>query len=306
MIEGSLMKIIPSAHTLGATVEGLDLSIPVSEEQYRAIVHALATRGVVRFPNQTLTARQQFDFSQRFGTLELNVAGMFQEPDLPQVMILSNIVRDGKPIGIADAGQSWHTDMSYSATVAFANVLYAIEVPQRDGRPLGSTQFADMAAAWETLPEDIQRRIIGRTATHDFGKFWDMMREERGSNRPPLSDAQRKAKPPVSHPMVLAHPVTGQPALYANPGYAMWIDGMDRAESDRILEFLFAHQTQERFVYTFQWTRGDVLMWDNLRVIHQALSDYGPNEHRLIKRCQVMADRILRHGSTAEHAAQAA
>ncbi len=298
------MKIIPTSQCLGATSKDLDLSHPLSDEQFKAIVQTLATRGVVRFPGQTLSARQQFEFSQRFGTLEENVAGMYQEPGLPQVMILSNIVRDGKPIGIADAGQSWHTDMSYSATVAFTNVLYAIEVPHRDGRPLGSTQFADMAAAWETLPPEIQARIIGRTATHDFAKFWDMMREERGSSRPPLSEAQRKAKPPVSHPMVLAHPVTGQRVLYANPGYAMSIDGIDRAESDRILEQLFAHQTQERFVYTFQWTQGDVLMWDNLRVIHQALADYGPHEHRLIKRCQVMADRILRHGRTSEHAAQ--
>jgi taurine dioxygenase len=160
-----------------------------------------------------------------------------------------------------------------------------------------------MAAAYETLPEEIKRAIVGRTATHDFAKFWDMMRTERGSTRPPLTDAQRKTKPPVSHPLVLRHPATGQPMLYANPGYAMWIDGMDRAESDRILEFLFRHQTQERFVYTHQWSRGDVLMWDNLRTIHQALADYRPDEPRLIKRCQVMADRILSKGTTAEHAA---
>ncbi|MEN9774489.1 MAG: hypothetical protein RL322_1559 [Pseudomonadota bacterium] len=299
------MKIIPTDHTLGATVVDIDLSSPLSDDDFQHIVRGLATRGVLRFPDQTLNARQQFDFSQRFGTLEENVAGMFQEPGLPQVMILSNIVRDGKPLGIADAGQSWHTDMSYSGTVAFANVLYALEIPHRDGRPLGSTQFGDMAAAYDTLPADIKRTIVGRTATHDFSKFWDMMRSERGSARPALTDAQRRTKPPVSHPLVLRHPVTGQPVLYANPGYAMWIDGMDREESDQILDFLFEHQTQDRFVYTHQWTRGDVLMWDNLRTIHQALADYRPDEPRLIKRCQVMADKILGPGSTADHAVAA-
>jgi len=196
--------------------------------------------------------------------------------------------------------------MSYSATVAYSNVLYALEVPHRDGKPLGSTQFGDMVAAYETLPDEIKQRIVGRTATHDFAKFWDMMRRDRNSPRPPLTDAQRRTKPPVSHPLVLEHPITRQKSLYANPGYAMWIDGMDRDESDELLKFLFEHQLQERFIYTFQWTRGDVLMWDNLRTIHQALADYRPDEHRLIKRCQVMADRILRNGSTAEHAVLAA
>ena len=296
------MNIVPGDHSLGATVHDLDLSQPLTPANRQSIIEALARHGVLRFPQQMLTARQQFDFSGHFGTLEENVAGMFQEPGLPQVMVLSNIIRDGKPLGIADAGQGWHTDMSYSATVAYANVLYAIEVPHRDGRPLGSTQFGDMAAAFDTLPEDIKRRIIGRTATHDFAKFWDMMRNERGSTRPPLSDAQRRTKPPVSHPLVLVHPVSGQRVLYANPGYAMWIDGMDRAESDELLEFLFRHQTDSRFIYTFEWSRGDVLMWDNLRTIHQALADYRADEPRLIKRCQVMADRILTNGRTDRHA----
>jgi taurine dioxygenase len=296
------MQIIPGNHSLGATVHGLDLSQPLSDVEHQALVAALAKHGVLRFPNQTLTARQQFDFSSRFGTLEENVAGMFQEPGLPQVMVLSNIIRDGKPIGIADAGQGWHTDMSYSATVAYANVLYAIEVPQRDGRTLGSTQFGDMVAAYETLPEDIKRRIAGRTATHDFSKFWDMMRRERNSTRPALTDAQRRTKPPVSHPLVLVHPVSGARSLYANPGYAMWIDGMDPTESDELLDFLFRHQTESRFVYTFEWARGDVLMWDNLRTIHQALADYRADEPRLIKRCQVMADRVLHDGRTDRHA----
>lgn len=296
------MQIIPGTHSLGATVRDLDLSQPLSTNEHSAVVHALARHGVLRFPGQTLSARQQFDFSARFGTLEENVAGMFQEPGLPQVMVLSNIIRDGKPIGIADAGQSWHTDMSYSATVAYANVLYAIEVPHRDGRPLGSTQFSDMVAAYEALPDDIKRRIVGRTATHDFAKFWDMMRRERNSARPPLTDAQRRTKPPVSHPLVLVHPVSGARALYANPGYAMWIDGMDRAESDELLELLFQHQTDSRFVYTFEWSRGDVLMWDNLRTIHQALADYRADEPRLIKRCQVMADQVLQDGRTDRHA----
>jgi taurine dioxygenase len=287
------MNITPSGHTLGASLEGLDLSGELTDTDMKAIFDAIARFGVVSFPGQRLEAHDLKAFAERFGTLEINVANAYQEPGLPQVMILSNIQRDGKPIGLGDAGQDWHTDMSYSRNVAFANVLYALQIPRRDGKPLGATMFSDMAAAYDALPDDVKAKIDGRSATHDFAKFWDMMRNERGSTRPPLTDAQRAAKPPVSHPMVLVHPLSGRRILYANPGYAMHVDGMDRDESDRLLATLFEHQVQERFVYTFQWNEGDVLMWDNLRTIHKARDDYGPTEHRLIKRCQVMADRVL-------------
>jgi taurine dioxygenase len=274
-------------------LENVDLSKTLTDTEFEGVVQALGRHGVICFPRQTLTSRQLHDFSARFGTLEINVGGMFQDPELPEVMILSNIVRDGKPIGIGDAGQDWHTDMSYSRTVAFANVLYGIEIPVKDGRALGNTNFADMAAAWDDLPADVKRTLEGRQALHDFAKFWDMMRRERNSPRPPLSEEQRRKKPPVHHPVSFRHPVSGRTILYANPGYTVRIEGLPEQESDELLAFLFEHQVQSKFVHSFSWTPGDVLMWDNLRVIHKALSDYGPDTPRHIKRCQVMADRIF-------------
>jgi alpha-ketoglutarate-dependent taurine dioxygenase len=183
--------------------------------------------------------------------------------------------------------------MSYSATIAFANVLHGIKIPHRDGRPLGGTEFADMRAAYADLPKETKSRLNGMTVLHDFNKFWEMMRRRPGSWRPPLSDEQRRAKPPVSHPIFLAHPITGQKVLYANPGYAVRINELAQGESDETLEFLFAHQLQPKYRYTHHWAEGDVLMWDDLATLHNAQADYGPDEHRLIKRCQVMADRIF-------------
>src|SRR4029453_2499620 len=150
------MQITPSGKILGATVEGLDLSAPLDEREVEALIEAIGRHGVLRFPDQRLTARAQKDFAARFGELEVNVAGAYQEPGIPEVMILSNIVRDGKPIGLADAGQDWHTDMSYSKTIAFANVLYALQVPRRNGKALGSTEFSGMHAAYEGLPENLK------------------------------------------------------------------------------------------------------------------------------------------------------
>ncbi|HWB45557.1 MAG TPA: TauD/TfdA family dioxygenase [Hyphomicrobiaceae bacterium] len=286
------MRIIPSGETLGATIEGLDLAA-VSDADAEAAIQALGRHGVIRFPGQRLAAADLRDFSARLGDLEVNVIGKHQEPGMPEVMTLSNVVRDGKSIGLPDAGQGWHTDMSYSRTIAFANVLYALEVPQREGRTLGATQFCDMAAAWDDLPADLQRRLEGLTALHDFAKFYDMMRLRPGSTRPPLSDEQRRTKPPVSHPMAITHPISGRKSLYANPGYTIRVNGLPQAESDELLAFLFAHQTQEKYLYTFHWTKHDVLVWDNFRCIHQAVADYGPDEPRLMKRCQVMASKYV-------------
>jgi taurine dioxygenase len=290
-----MLNIIPSGEALGATVEGLDLAKPFSREEFDAVEKALGERGVLRFPRQRLTARELKAFSAQFGSLEVNVASKsYQEPGIPEVMILSNVVEEGRPIGLADAGQGWHTDMSYSRTVAFANVLYGIRIPQRGGKPLGATQFCNMHAAYEGLPSSLKRDLEGKTVLHDFEKFWEMMRREKGSKRPPLTEAQRKAKPPVSHPVFLTHPLTGRKVLYANPGYAMRINELPERQSDEILAFLFEHQVKPEYRYTFHWQEGDVLLWEDIGTIHNAVADYGPDEHRLIKRCQVMADRYFR------------
>jgi taurine dioxygenase len=255
---------------------------------------ALGTHGVLRFPRQRLSASQLKAFSARLGDLEINVAsGAYQEPGIPEVMILSNIVENGRPIGLADAGQGWHTDMSYSRTIAFANVLYGIKIPHRDGKPLGATQFCNMQAAYDGLSSRLKKDLQGKTIRHDFEKFWEMMRREKGSKRPPLTEAQRKAKPPVSHPIFLDHPLTGRKVLYANPGYAMRINELPEKESAEILAFLFEHQVKSEYRYTFDWQEGDVLVWEDIGTIHNAVADYGPSEHRLIKRCQVMASRFF-------------
>jgi taurine dioxygenase len=287
------MHIVPSGRVLGATIEDLDLRAALRDAEVESIIQALGRHGVLRFPRQRLSAQQQKDFAARFGELEVNVAGAYQEPGIPEVMILSNIVREGKPIGLADAGQDWHTDMSYSSMIAFANVLYAIEIPQRDGKPLGATEFSSMHAAYEGLPEDLKKKLEGMSVLHDFNKFWEMMRREKGSKRPPLTEAQRKAKPPVSHPIFLIHPITGRKVLYANPGYSMRINELPEKESDDLLQFLFEHQLKPEYRYRHEWAKGDLLMWENFGTIHNAIADYGPDEHRLIKRCQVMATRFF-------------
>jgi alpha-ketoglutarate-dependent taurine dioxygenase len=285
------MRIAASGKVLGATIEGIDLSQPVADAEFRRILRALCEFGVLCFPAQRLETDAFARFGALFGELEINVANQLHEPDHPEVMILSNMTRNGRPVGLGDAGQGWHTDMSYSRDIALANVLYAIKVPTRDGRPLGDTQFRNMHAAYEGLPPDIKRRLAGRTATHDFAKFWDMMRARPGSQRAPLTPEQRAKKPPVSQPIFRTHPITGRTILYCNPGYAMRIDGMEEKESAELLQFLFAHQEKPEYFYAHQWAEGQVLMWDNIGTVHNAVPDYRPDEPRYMRRVQVMATK---------------
>lgn len=285
--------ITPSGGILGARVTGIDLARPMSPADFAAILRALGQYGVLCFPDQLLEPAALRDFSLRFGSIQTSVTGKFQDPEVPEVGILSNIVEDGQPIGLADAGQDWHTDMSYRDTMGFVNVLNAHKVPRRDGKALGATVFANMHAAYDELDPALKRRLGNATATHDFNKFWDMM-VRRGKGRQPLTPEQRARRPPSVHAVFLSHPITGKKVLYCNPGYAVRINELPEAESDRVLEELFAFQLQDRFLHTHVWTERDLLIWDNIGTLHNAIPDYGPDEHRLIKRCQVMADLIFR------------
>ncbi|WP_051237577.1 TauD/TfdA dioxygenase family protein [Ottowia thiooxydans] len=289
-----MLDIRRNAGGTGADVIGLDLSRPLSDKDFSTLFTALGEHSLLRFPTQSITPADLRDFSARFGMLQkgLSEKGPY-EPGVPEVSILSNIVRDGVPIGIGDAGQDWHTDMSYNQLVGFTNVLYALEVPHRDGKALGDTLFANMYAAYDDLSNDLKQRLEGLTATHDFNKFWEEMRRRPGSARAPLTPQERAKRPPSVHPIFLTHPITGRKVLYCNPGYAIRINELPEKESDELLDELFRHQLQEKYVYTHRWTKGDILMWDHISTLHNAVADYGPHEHRLIKRCQVMADKVF-------------
>ena len=288
-----MAEVIPSGQILGATVRGIDLSQPLHAGHFAAVLRALGEHGVLCFPNQRLSSQQLRDFSCRFGDIQGSVSGRYADRDWPEVGILSNIVENGEPIGLSDAGQDWHTDMSYNRTIGFLNVLYALKVPVRDGRVLGSTMFANTCAAYDALDPQLKERLRGKTATHDFNKFWEKMRTRPGSIRPPLTAEQRAKRPPSVHPVFLTHPISGRTVLYCNPGYAIRINELEEAESERVLERLFAHQLQPRFLYTHTWSVGDVLVWDHIGTLHNAIPDYAQNEHRLMKRCQVMATRVF-------------
>jgi taurine dioxygenase len=139
----------------------------------------------------------------------------------------------------------------------------------------------------------LKEQLASATATHDFNKFWENMRTRPGSIRPALTPEQRATRPPSVHPVFLTHPITGRKVLYCNPGYAVRINELDEAESERVLERLFEHQLQPKYQIAHEWTENDVLMWEHLGTLHNAVPDYTAEEPRVIMRCQVMADRVF-------------
>ena len=286
------MKFNPTGMSLGATVTNIDLAHALDDADFAALLKALGAHGVLCFPGQNLSPSNLRDFSARFGGLQKGVSGI-HEPGFPEISVLSNVIENGKPIGLPDAGQDWHTDMSYNDTIGFVNVLHAIKVPRRNGKPLGDTLFANMHAAYEGLAPELKSQLANYTVTHDFNKFWEGMVRRPGSTRKPLTIEQRARRPPSVHPVFLTHPITGRKVLYCNPGYAIKINELSESESERMLNLLFEHQLQSRYQFRHQWTEGDVLMWDHIGTLHNALPDYEPHELRLMKRCQVMADRIF-------------
>jgi taurine dioxygenase len=284
-----MLSVAPTGAVLGATIHGVDVT-RIDDREFARILLALGRYGVLRFPDQQLDIGDLRDFSGRFGEIQ-GPSGAAE--DAAHVGVLSNLKQDGKYIGSPDAGQDWHTDMSYRDVMGFVNVLYGIRIPRRDGVPLGGTEFSNMHVVYEALPADIRRRLADATATHDFEKFWEHMRRDKASERPPMTAEQRRRRPPVVHPLFLTHPITGRKVLYANPGYTVRINELPERESAEMLDYLFDFQLDRRFRYTHTWTENDLLVWDHLGTIHRAIADYGPEEIRLMRRCQVMATKVF-------------
>ena len=288
-----MFTVTPNDAILGATIDNFDASQPMNDEVFGRLLNTLGRYGVLRFPNQELDAHTLKAFSERFGDIQSGI-GEKRNSGVPEVGILSNVRENGEYIGLPDAGQDWHTDMSYRDVMGFVNVLYGVKVPVRDGKILGGTEFSNMHAAYDALPEDIKTRLADATVTHDFDKFWSMMVARPGSTRKPMTEEQQAKRPPVVHKLFMTHPITGRKVLYCNPGYAMRINELPEAESEAMLAFLFEHQLQDRFRYMHRWQVKDLLLWDNLGSIHQAIADYRPEEERLMLRCQVMATKVFR------------
>ena len=270
------MQIIPTGAAVGAEIRGVDLAEPLDAAAFAAIERAFDEHGVIFFRGQRLTSPQQVAFSRRFGEIEFNIFGeRWSVPGSPEIVVVSNITEDGKPLGVRRAGENWHSDMCYTARPPRSTMLYALEIPELHGLTLGDTEFASAAAAWDALPETMQRRLEGRRAMFDF----------TGRKRAfPPSAEEIARNPPVKHPIVRTHPRTGRKSLYAMRDDCTGIEGMASEAAEALICALADHIVKPAFIYRHQWCAGDLLMWDNCTVQHRAIQDYDMPQRRLMHR----------------------
>ena len=278
-------------HILNADLCHLD------DATFTAIEDAFNRYGVIVIENQTLPPEAQLAFTRRLGKEIRYPFDAFQLPGFPDIFVVSNVIENGKPIGMADAGRLWHTDTIFIEAPPRCSVFYALEVPHRDdGEPLGDTLFASTAAAYDALPESTKRRIDGLKAINSYRRYAERRQREVAGSRPETTgqsvrDKNSDAHPDVIHPLVRTHPITGRKCLYIADGTTVEIVGWSQADSDALINELLAHMTRPEFVYRHRWKVGDVVMWDNCSAIHQAIGDYAPPARRRMHRTTVAGTR---------------
>ena len=273
------LRTRPLSPALGAEILNVDLSQPMSDALFESICGCWHDNIVVLFRDQHLSEADQVRFAERFGQLALSHTRRYTTAN-PAVMLISNIRENGKQIGaLPDGEMQFHSDQCYQEKPAMASMLYAIEIPSAGG----NTLFANAYKAYETLPDEIKRRLDGRKALHAYD--YDSASMKRGTQ---IKDGV----PHFSHPVFRTHPATGRKALYVNRLMTIAIEGLPEAESDELLEFLFAHQENPAFIYEHLWRVNDLLMWDNRCALH-ARSDFSNEERRLMRRVTVLGERPL-------------
>ncbi|WP_349971331.1 TauD/TfdA family dioxygenase [Pseudomonas caspiana] len=263
--EPQQFEVRPFAEKVGAEIVGLDLSRPLNDADFARVHRAHLDYHVVVFRDQQITPQQQIDFSRRFGVLQIHVLKQFLLANHPEILIVSNIVENGQPLGLGDAGKYWHSDLSYKELPSLGSMLYAQELPSEGG----DTLFADMHLAWDTLPEHLRKAVEGRSAVHSYTS-----RYRDGHNaqnwRPTLTAEQLAQVVVVSHPIVRTHPENGRKALFVSEGFTTHIVGLPEDESQQILNELYAHSVRPEGVYRHKWAPNDMVFWDNRSLIHLA------------------------------------
>jgi len=259
-----------------------DLSRPLPDADFAALERAFYANHVLALRGQEITAAQFLQFARRLGPPQPHVIDQFHHPEDPNILVLSNVVEDGRPTGLRDAGSYFHTDYSYLAVPARATTLYSRVVPKRGG----DTLFADQQAAYDDLPRAMKKRIAPLLAIHHYGNRNDTDESSRTAASV-LNARQKDTMPVITHPLVRTHPVTGRPGLYAVSGSSFGIVGMPGDEARDLLDELAAHATQPRYQLRFAYGVGDIVVWDNAALLHSAtLTD--PDDARTLWRITVL------------------
>lgn len=264
-VQSQTFAVQPFDAVLGAEIIGIDLAKPLNAADFARVHQAHLDYGVVVFRDQHLTPEQQIAFSRRFGELQIHVLSQFLLANHPEIFIISNIIENGQPVGLGDAGKFWHSDLSYKDTPSLGSMLYAQELPSEGG----DTLFASQNAAFDDLPLALRQALDGKLAAHSYLARYD---DEvfSGIRRPTLTAEQIAQVKPAIHPVFRTHPETGRKGIFVNENFTTHILDIPEDESRAILKELFAHSAKSQYIYRHQWQNHDLVFWDNRALIHLA------------------------------------
>jgi taurine dioxygenase len=269
---------------LGARINGVDLAEPLDEDAVETLHRALLDFQVLVFPDQTIDDDQHAEFAMHWGKLQKHVLNQYVQEGRPEIFIITNLGKDGKPIGEhPDPGAAiWHTDGSWSGERGLVTILHAQRLPATGG----DTLYANMYAAYEELDDEIKALIESAIAIHDL----DASRQ-RTSARLQMTDEQKRAAPPVEWPVVRTHPESGRKCLYLGE-HAARIKGMSFEDGRALIDRLNAHASQQKYVYRHVWQPNELVMWDNRALMHSATEFDWMNDVRILRRTTTVGERI--------------
>lgn len=279
------LDVVPVSGPIGAEVRGLDLTQALDAESVRGINDAWSEHLILVFRGQDLTIAQHLAFAAQLGEiLEGNATSRTALSNANRgILEVSTVDDKGKQrdSGLGNAEAFWHTDMSYKPVPPAGSFLYSREVPEQGG----NTCFSNMYLAYETLPQDLLRAIDGRTAVHDES------RNSAGRMRPGYEDVRDPSRTPgPRHPLVRTHPVTGRKALFLGRRPYSYIPGLELANSEELLDQLWAHASNPSFAWCHRWAVGDLVVWDNRAAMHRR-DPFDPGARRVMHRTQIVGTR---------------
>ncbi|HEV7268265.1 MAG TPA: TauD/TfdA family dioxygenase [Falsiroseomonas sp.] len=284
---GTAIRIRPTGAALGADVAGVDLG-NLTDAEFAVIHQAWLDHLVLRFRGQHIDDHAHVALGRRFGELDFNpgtrLTGKVYVEGIPEIVKISNIVENGKPVGELGAGEAdWHTDMCFIETPPSASLLRSLEIPPEGG----DTSWLNMEAACAELPEELKRAVAGRSIKHD-AVFVSSGKQRPGTVAPASGDIRDIAG--AVHPIVRTHPLTGRKSLYLGKRHNAYVMGMEVAESEKLLDALWAHVLGGDFTWTQHWRIGDMMIWDNRCTMHQR-GAFSSGARRLLHRVVVKGQK---------------
>jgi len=264
--------------TIGVEITGIDLTQPISDTDFAAIKETWLAHKVAVFPGQNLTEKDLMRFGERFGELEIHVRSDYHSRENKEIMVVSNLKEDGRPIGVLGDGEAlWHIDQSYMPQPTFGTILFGEKIPDEGG----DTWFADLVTAYDRMPDDLKAEVAGKRIVYSV----DRHNRREGAKRPDLqmTAEQLKRAPDSAHPAVRTHPVFGSKAIWYSPSHGAEFEGSTEEASRPLFNELLQYMTQEDLIYKHRWRVGDVVMWDNTSTMHRR-DPFPGHMTRLLKR----------------------